>query len=271
MASSRLLSLAAGVIPELMTDPSRFVEVTATAGWQATGVWFDQESWSSTTSQEVRKRIDDWGIVAVDMEVIRLGKSLEKGKALIEAACEVGAKNVLVVSSLHSPEETADQLSHLCSLAEAGNITICLEFMKFTAVKSLSDALKVIELVDAHNIGILLDLLHVVRSGTRFKEIETCDPNLFPYVQWCDGTAQPVGWSDPELITDALDNRLIPSQGRLDALKFESLFDTGIPFSIETRSKVLRENFPDYEERARYVLEQTLAALQISDYRHSYD
>ena len=264
MNSERLISLAAGVIPELMKDPARFVEVTAGAGWKATGVWFDQESWSSTTSREVKKRIDDNGIEVVDMEVIRLGRSIDKGKALIEAACEIGAKNILVVSSLHSSEETADQLSHLCSIADAGNITICLEFMKFTSVKSLSDALDVVKLVDAPNVGILLDLLHVVRSGTTFKEIEACDPNLFPYAQWCDGTAQPVGWSDSELITDALDDRLIPSEGKLDALKFESLFDTGVPFSIEVRSKHLRESFPDYEERARYVLGQTLAALGIS-------
>ena len=59
----------------------------------------------------------------------------------------------------------------------------------------------------------------------------------------------------------ALDNRLVPAQGKLDALKFESLFDTDVPFSIEVRSKHLREKFPDYEERARYVLDQTLAAL----------
>ncbi|MEC8768095.1 MAG: sugar phosphate isomerase/epimerase, partial [Actinomycetota bacterium] len=212
-------------------------------------------------SREVKRRIDDNGLEAVDMEVIRLGRSIDTGEALIEAACEVGAKNILVISSLHSSEETAEQLSHLCSLAKAGDITICLEFMKFTSVKSLSDALEVVKLVDAPNVGILLDLLHVVRSGTTFKEIKACDPKLFPYAQWCDGTAQPVGLSDSELIIDALDDRLIPAQGKLDALKFESLFDTDVPFSIEVRSKHLRENFPDYEERARYVLDQTLAAL----------
>tara|TARA_B100000214_G_scaffold374976_1_gene359453 strand:+ start:1276 stop:2073 length:798 start_codon:yes stop_codon:yes gene_type:complete len=265
MAPSRMLSLAAGVIPELMTNPTRFVEVTAAAGWRATGVWFDPESWSATTSREVKKRIDDSGIEAVDMEVIRLGKSIDEGKALIEAACEIGAKNALVVSSLSSSEETADQLSHLCSLAKEGGVNVCLEFMKFTSVKSLSDALDIIRLVDAHNIGILLDLLHVDRSGTSFNAIEACDPNLFPYAQWCDGTAQPVGWSDSELMTDALDDRLIPAHGNLNALEFESLFNADVPFSIEVRSKALRENFPDYERRARYVLQQTLAALQISD------
>ena len=77
------------------------------------------------------------------MEVIRLGKNFEKGKALIEATCEVGAKNILVVSSLDSSEETADQLSHLCSLAKAeAKIVICLEFMKFTSVENLSGCIE---------------------------------------------------------------------------------------------------------------------------------
>ena len=83
MVSSRLLSLAAGVIPELIKDPARFVEVTAVAGWKATGVWFDQESWSSTTSREVKRRIDDYGLEAVDIEVIRLGRNIDTGEALI--------------------------------------------------------------------------------------------------------------------------------------------------------------------------------------------
>jgi sugar phosphate isomerase/epimerase len=135
--------------------------------------------------------------------------------------------------------------------------------MKFTNVKNLSDALEIVGLVDAPNVGILLDLLHVVRSKTSFNEIRACDPKLFPYVQWCDGTADPTGWSNTDLVRDALDDRLIPSQGELNAAEFESLFDEKIPFSIEVRSKTLRENYPDFSERSKYVLDHTLAALPI--------
>ena len=265
MRKERTVSLAAGVIPELMQNPKKFIEITANAGWRATGVWFDSETWTSTTSQKIKKRIDDTGIEVVDMEVIRLGKDTDDGEALVDAALEIGASNILVVSSLASAQETADRLSQLCFLAEKGNISVCLEFMKFTSVKSLSDALEVIDLVDAQNVGILLDLLHVARSGTVFDEIRACNPDLFPYVQWCDGSKNPVGWSNSELVRDALDDRLIPCHGELDAFDFESLFDIEVPFSVEVRSKALRENFSDFEERAKYVLDHTLAALEISD------
>ena len=263
MTTSRLLSLAAGVIPELMLKPAKFIEITAKSGWEASGVWFDPGSWTASTSREVKKRIDDTGIEIVDMEVVRLGRGDDNGKFLIDAAYEVGAKNILVVSSLSSAQETADRISQLCSQAEDGNICVCLEFMKFTNVKNLSDALEIVGLVDAPNVGILLDLLHVVRSGTSFNEIRACDPKLFPYVQWCDGTRNPVGWSNADLVTDALDDRLIPSEGKLNASEFESLFGKDIPFSIEVRSKALRENFPDFSERSKHVLDYTLAALPI--------
>ena len=43
MGNERLISLAAGVIPELMGNPSHFIEVAPSAGWKGTGGWFDRD------------------------------------------------------------------------------------------------------------------------------------------------------------------------------------------------------------------------------------
>ena len=133
--------------------------------------------------------------------------------------------------------------------------------MRFTTVRTLSDALEVIRLADQPNAGILVDLLHVRRSGTTFDEIRSADPALFPYVQWCDGPAEPRGWENSDLLTDALDDRSIPDEGDLAARKFEGLFAQDVPFSLEVRSKALRDSIPDPVERARHVLKRTRAAL----------
>ena len=261
MANERLISLAAGVIPELMDNPSRFVEIAASTGWKGTGVWFDPFSWTDKTTVEVAKRIEDAGLEAVDMEVIRLGPKADHGEALIEAAIAVGAKNILTVSSYPTMEETAERLTELCLLASERNICICLEFMRFTSVKNLSDALSTVAMVEADNVGVLVDLLHVHRSGTSYDEIASVDPALFPYVQWCDAKVEPVVWSDKNLITDALDDRMIPGEGELPVAAFTSLFDESVPFAIEVRSKALRDGFPIYEDRSRHLLDLTLAAL----------
>ncbi len=261
MGEPRLISIAAGVTPELVTDPAAFVHAAGMAGWTATGIWHDAASWTDQTTADVRRRLDDHGMTAVDMEVVFMGTERDQGEALIDAAVAVGAKNILTVSMFEEPAQTAERFAALCDRAAPAGIRVCLEFMRFTRVRMLADALEVIALADQPNAGILVDLLHVVRSGTTLDEIAAVDPALFPYAQWCDGPAEPRGWQDPDIIVDATDDRSVPGQGALPAAQFETLFAADVPFSLEVRSKALRDGFPDPTDRARHLLETTRAVL----------
>lgn len=257
----RLISLAAGVSPELAEDPVRFVSIAAETGWPATGIWFDEPSWAPSTTRKLASILDDTGLITVDMEVVRMGTDKDRGEALIDTAVELGVRNVLTVSSFDDPNETADRFATLCQRAAPAGLKVCIEFMRFTAVKTLSDALDIVVRSGQPNAGILVDLLHVFRSGTTYEDVRSVDPALFPYAQWCDGPTDPRGWSTLDLITDALDDRSIPGRGDLDAAGFRDLFTPEVPFSIEVRSRALRETFPDHAERARELLTRTKAAL----------
>lgn len=261
MASTRLVSIAAGVTPELAADPAAFVDAAAAAGWKATGIWHDAASWTDRTTADVRRRLDDHDLIAVDMEVVRMGTERDQGEALIDAAAELGARNILTVSSFADASQTADRFARLCERAAPAGIRVCIEFMRFTAVKNLTDALEIVRLAEQPNAGILPDLLHVVRSGTTLEELAATDQALFPYVQWCDGPTEPCGWDTRAIVTDALDDRLIPAEGALPVREFEQLFASEVPFSLEVRSKALREAFPDPTDRARHLLAGTTAAL----------
>ena len=262
MTDHRLLSLAAGVSPELAADPAALVAAAAAAGWPATGIWFDPETWTAETTKRVASRLADTGLAPVDVEVIRTGPDGDHGDAIVDAAVELGARNVLAISSFDDHSRTATRLAELCDRAAPGGVRVCIEFMRFTTVKNLADAIEVVTLTDHPSAGILVDLLHVVRSGTTFDEIRAADPHLFPYVQWCDAPAEPVGWSTREIITDALDDRCPPGEGGLDAAAFERLFAAEVPFSMEVRSKALRDGFPDHTERAAHLLAATRRALE---------
>ena len=133
--------------------------------------------------------------------------------------------------------------------------------MRFTSVKTLRDALDVVQRADQPNAGVLVDLLHVFRSGTTYDEIRAVTPQLLPYAQWCDGPAEPRGWTTRDLIADALDDRAIPGEGELAADEFCTLFGSDVPFSVEVRSKVLRDAFPDHVARAAHLLARSRAAL----------
>ncbi|MEO1064322.1 MAG: TIM barrel protein [Actinomycetota bacterium] len=257
----RLLSLAAGVTPELAADPVSFVTSAADAGWAAAGVWHDPDSWTPATTAAVRRRLDDTGLQPLDVEVIRLGPDGDTGDAVVDIAAALGARNVLAISSFDDAGRTADRLGELCRRARPSGVRVCLEFMRFTAVRTLADALDVVGRVAEPDVGILVDQLHVHRSGTTFPEIRAADPALFPYVQWCDGPAEPAGWSTREIVTDALDARAAPGDGELPVHEFAALFDDAVPFSLEVRSRALREGWPDPTDRARVLLQRTEAAV----------
>lgn len=190
-----------------------------------------------------------------------MGTEHDRGEALIDAAVELGAQNILTVSSFDDPAATAARFAALCQRAAPAGIRVCIEFMRFTTVRTLADAVEIVRLADQPNAGILPDLLHVVRSGTTFDDIAAVDPSLFPYAQWCDGPAEPAGWDTRALVTDALDDRSIPGEGALAVSEFERLFAADVPFSLEVRSKALRDTFPDPVDRARHLLAGTQTAL----------
>lgn len=257
----RLVSLAAGVTPELERDPERFVRTAAEAGWPACGIWFDADSWTDATTAAVARAFADTGMVPLDMEVIRMGTDLDTGERLIDVAAEIGARNILTISAFPDVADTARRFGELCDRAAPAGIRVCIEYMRFTKVRNLADALAVVELADRPNAGILVDTLHVIRTGDDPEALADADPALFPYVQWCDAPAEPEPWDDRSVIVDALDRRCLPGEGDLPAARFPKLFAPSVPFSMEIRSRALREGFPDPTARAAHVLAGTLAAL----------
>ena len=87
---TRLLSLAAGV--QLDVEPANMVTVAHDAGWPAVGIWFDGKRWTDSTSREVRQRLDDSGVVALDIEpIIPSEDGDDFADQLVEAAAVIGA------------------------------------------------------------------------------------------------------------------------------------------------------------------------------------
>ena len=108
----RLLSLAAGVQPDVA--PADMVSVASVAGWPAVGIWFDGKTWSDTTSREVRTRLDDTGVIALDIEpVIPSKDGNDFAEKLIEAAAVIGARHILFTSRLKDQVRTTDRYQRI--------------------------------------------------------------------------------------------------------------------------------------------------------------
>jgi len=246
----RTLSLAAGVMTDI--GPADMVSVCARAGWPACGIWFDHKTWDATTTREVRRRLDDTGLAVLDVEpIIPSDGRDDHGEALIDVAAELGARFVLFASRLSELDRSVERYRELCAHASSSGVVIACEFLPLFPVKNLSLAVEIVERSGARNSGVLVDNLHLARSGSTVSDVRALDPLLFPYVQIADASAaspetvEALGW-------EAMNGRTCPGEGDLPIAELLSAVPE-VPISFEIRSSKLIEDFPDPFERAAHV------------------
>lgn len=253
------MSLAAGVCPE--TGPADFVAACAAAGWPACGVWFDADTWTDAVARDVRQRLDDTGLIALDMEPIFVTPDGDHGDRVIEAAATVGARNLLIVSRGVDDARFIERFAELCDTAAVHGIGCSIEFMAFMSVKTLGQALAVLDAVNRPNGHVLIDHLHLARTGGTVADVASVDPARLSYVQLCDApTAAPPDMG--ALVTEALDLRLNIGDGELPVGDLIDTLPDHTALSMEIRSAALRTDFADPTDRARHVLTATRAALR---------
>ena len=257
------IGLASGVVPEF--GPLATIAAAVAGGFDAVGLWVEPGDWNASTIRDVRSALADGGLELLDVEVIWLkpDSGMEQHQHSIEIGAELGAKNILCVSSDTDMSATADRLAALCRYAEPSGMRVALEFGVFTEVKNLKMAMTVLDAV-AHPLrALLIDPIHVDRSGSTAEQIAAVPRGLLPYAQFCDASGvRPDPDDFDAVITDAIDLRLQVGEGALPLSMMLDALPDSIPLSIELRSKALRDSYPDPNERAKIVASATRSWLR---------
>jgi sugar phosphate isomerase/epimerase len=246
----RLLSLAAGV--QLDVAPADMVTVARDAGWPAGGIWFDGKTWTDSTSRDVRQRLDDTGVIALDIEpIIPSEDGNDFAEQLIEAAAIIGAQHILFTSRLKDQARTTHRYQQVCEMARPHGIKVVCEFLPIFPLNTLSMAADIVANSRATNGGVLIDNLHLSRSGSSIEDVEAMPIELFPYLQICDAPAErPTDFGG--LLDEALNGRLCPGEGSLPIVELLQAVPD-VPLSFEVRSKFLRD-ITDPIDRAKHLL-----------------
>lgn len=252
-----MLSLAAGVLPD--HSPQTTARAAAAAGYDATGIWVDRDTWTDATTRELATILTGEGLPALDVEVVWLmpGAPDDHHLRVVDIARALGAANVLVVSSDPDDSATATKLRALCEHG-AGDVRIALEFALFTEVRTIAQAGAILRAVDHPAAAMLIDPLHLARSGGTPADVAALPREWLPYAQFCDAGPLTFDTADrAAIIEEAVDRRLHVGEGVLPLAELLGAMPKRLPLSIELRSKALRDGHPDPVDRARAVLAAT--------------
>jgi sugar phosphate isomerase/epimerase len=262
----RQISLAAGIMPE--ATPAQLIECAAAAGFDFGGMWAERETWTPATTRAIRAQAKDAGVQLLDLEVawIMPGPPDPWLTELVGIAAEIGARNLLCVSSDPEPSATTAKFQALVDAAQGTGVRINLEFGIFTEVKTIHDARTILERVEGEAKAVLVDTLHWARSGGTADDLAAIPREWLSYCQPCDAPADPPDLTSFDaIIDDAINRRMALGEGGLPVAMMIDALPADLPLAIEERSAALRAAFPDLAERAREVARTSRAWLATAD------
>lgn len=179
----------------------------------------------------LRRRAADQGIRIFEAESFGMDADTRARDylAALEAAAELGARYIVSGGIDPDEERLATNYAELAELAQGFGMVMAIEFMPIRPMKSLADALRVIGKVHHPNARILIDALHLARSGGTPQDVAKVDPAWIAYVHLCDAphpALQP-------LTEESRQGRLHPGEGGLPIAQLLDALPVDLPISLE--------------------------------------
>jgi sugar phosphate isomerase/epimerase len=239
-----LLSLAHLTVID--ADPITLIDAGAAGGFDAVGLRIVPPLPTDSIipvigdlplQRRIKARMRETGISILDVEAIWLTPHTDIAalEPALDLAVDLGAKYVLAVG--HDPDSIrmAANLARLCEAANARGLRVMLEFIPYSHVRNLEEAHKLLAAAAPANAGLLVDALHLSRSGGTPADLARYDASLVSYMHLCDVPRVP---PPPEgLRAEARGKRLYPGEGELWLTDFVAAFPPGTPIAVEAPSE----------------------------------
>ncbi|MER8760495.1 sugar phosphate isomerase/epimerase [Mesorhizobium sp. M0976] len=166
---------------------------------------------------------------------------------ILEAAAKLSARCVLVVAFDNVYSRMLDNFGALSASASQLGLGLEIEFMVFSEIKDLQKAMQVLADAGSPNDKIVVDILHLLRSGGSPQDILRVPPAMISQIQLSDGPK----YAGPEcLVEEARFDRMFIGEGEFPLTEILSKRPPAVPLALEIPAERLRLQGISAQERA---------------------
>jgi sugar phosphate isomerase/epimerase len=144
--------------------------------------------------------------------LVREGVDVREYAADLAVMNELGAARINTVSLDPDVNRSVDQFGILAELVAAAGMETTMEFSPGLTISDLPTAVEVVHAVGRPDFRLLIDTMHLCRSGAGADDIAALDPDIFGYIQLSDAPLVP---SIPDYMQEAMFERMVPGTGEL--------------------------------------------------------
>jgi sugar phosphate isomerase/epimerase len=211
------------------------IDAAADAGFSGVSIWTEHCDFAAADDMTAEEYYDyhrERGLSVPSAEVIMAGwdgwagwattdraQVEEVGGHILDVSAGAGAEHVITVWIGLDPlpfDEAVAGLRTLCDLAADRGLKITYEFLPFTGVPTIGDAVRLVEATDRENLGFVLDTWHWFHQppGPHLETLLAIPPERIHLFQFNDAPAK----TEQDAMTMMVNSmfRLLPGEGTID-------------------------------------------------------
>ena len=168
----------------------------------------------------------------------------------IELGASLGARLATAINYRGTdPRRVAARFAEFAALCAESGLRACIEPFSTGQTRSLGDAVSLLRLSGAPAAGLVLDALHVFRSGASVEDVEALPEGLIAYAQLCDAPAR-AALDREGLEGEATAGRLDPGEGELPLARLIAAIPDGVILGVEVPNASRRAAGESARDRA---------------------
>jgi sugar phosphate isomerase/epimerase len=252
----------------LDATPLELIDAAAAGGFSHVGLRIvppvPDPTWRSILGDQqaeraIKQRLTATGVKVLDVEAFWMGPDFraQACRPAFALGAELGARYLVVICDDPQRSRAIDNFASLCALAVEFELKPALEFIPYTHAARLADAREIMHAARAVNAGLLIDLLHLSRSGGSPADLSQLPPGLVHFAHVCDAPAAIPATTDG-LRREARGDRLYPGEGQLPVGDFVAALPPGTPVAIEAPNP--RYAHLSFRERAQRAYAAVMGA-----------
>jgi sugar phosphate isomerase/epimerase len=184
--------------------------------------------------RDMKERLLQTGISVYDIEFVVVDGPFvpESMLQVLESAAELGAKRLSICGDDPDHQAMVAKFARLCELSGRFGMGVDLETMAWRQVSTFQKAARLVKEARQPNGGILIDALHLARSGGTPDDLKSVPASFIRSFQLCDAHAGRPATADA-IIQEARGGRLPPGEGTLPLNGLLAEIPDNVTLSVE--------------------------------------
>ena len=210
--------------------------------------------------RELRAALRDRGVSISLGEgcIARPGRDFRDMAGDLDIFQELGAERINTLSMDPDLGRSLDQFGVLAEMSSARRMESSIELCPVLTINNLASAVAAVRHVGRKDFTLLLDTMHLGRSGATVAEIAALDPSMIGYIQLSDAPLKP---ANPNYMDEATFDRMVPGEGELPLREYLSVLPRDVVVSLEVPSRALAKAGSSPRDRLERCVKAARALL----------